>query len=447
MRIRSRVPADCAVSESVGALPPLAVPALPGKIRHRVLRNGMTVCVVEQRTAPVVTSALFYRVGARDETPELSGAAHFLEHMMFKGSERFIAGEIDRRTQALGGVNNAFTSHDLTGYYFDFAADRWTHALEIEADRMRGLTLDPAQVTSERQVILEELSMCESEPWDALEMEVTAALYRPHPYGSPVLGTRESLAGIGAAELAAFHRAWYGPENAVLIVAGDVGEEAFAAAEVYFADLPGGRGIVRMPPASRPEPREMVRVSRRAGEVARVLLALPAPPATHPDHTALRLTLGALDGGKASPLHRAMVEEGQLASWVSCDLGESLDPGHIQIAAELVPGVEPAAAEAALLGELARIRSEGFSAEEIERARQILLADWTFLHERVHQQAITLGAALTLFDLRHPERTLGALARLDADSLNRAARRYLDPERGGVLGWSLPAGEEPEAEA
>jgi zinc protease len=119
------------------------IPALPGTPRLERLSNGLTVCLVENHQAPIVTSALFYRAGTRDEPQGHGGVAHFLEHMMFKGSARYGPGEIDRRTQALGGTNNAFTSHDATGYYFNFASDRWTEALEIEADRMTTLTLDP----------------------------------------------------------------------------------------------------------------------------------------------------------------------------------------------------------------------------------------------------------------------------------------------------------------
>ena len=151
--------------------------------------------------------------------------------MMFKGSARFGPGEIDRLTQALGGVNNAFTSHDATAYYFNFAADRWTEALAIEADRMTALTLDPEQVASERQVILEEIAMYDSEPWDALEMAVHNRLFAGHPYGHPVLGTREELLATGAEDLRAFHRRFYRPDNAVLVVAGDIGDGALDAVE------------------------------------------------------------------------------------------------------------------------------------------------------------------------------------------------------------------------
>ena len=152
------------------------------------LANGLEVVLIPNRQAPIVTTVLVYRAGARDEAPGASGAAHFLEHMMFKGAALYGPGEIDRRTQALGGMNNAFTSHDATAYYFAFASDRWREALAIERDRMTSLALDPAEFESERQVILEELAMYRDEPWDALELDVQAELYRGHRYGMPVLG-------------------------------------------------------------------------------------------------------------------------------------------------------------------------------------------------------------------------------------------------------------------
>ncbi len=414
-------------------------PTLPGTIRHQVLPNGLTLCRVESHNAPVVTCALFYRAGTRDEEPGLGGTAHFLEHMMFKGSRNYGPGEIDRLTQALGGVNNAFTSHDLTAYYFDFAADRWTEALAIEVDRMEHLTLDPDEVASERQVVLEEISMSASDPWDALEIEVMAALFHPHPYGRPVLGTEADLLRIGRDELAAFHSRFYRPENAVLVIGGDVGEEAAAAARACLGPVAGGRGLVRMPPPPPAASTELVRVARRQGEVPRLLWQRLAPHATHPSHPALRLLATVLGVGRASRLHRALVDEGQICTWVSVDLTETLETGYLSVAAELVPGEDPARVEGVLFEEMARLSASGPSEEEVERAKQIAVADWIFGHERVHQQALALGGALTLFDLRHPERQLGRLLAADLGDLQRTAARWLDSGGGGVLGWSLPA--------
>jgi zinc protease len=423
---------------TAAALP--AAPRLPGRARVERLPNGLTVCLLEHRQAPLVTAALWYRAGTRDEPETHLGAAHFLEHMMFKGSRRYGPGEIDRRTQAKGGTNNAFTSHDATAYYFSFASDRWREALDIEADRMRGLLLDPREVENERQVIQEEIGMYEDDPWDALEIHALREFFGGHPYGRPVLGTRATVAATGAADLARFHRDFYRPANAVLVVGGDVGPEALDAVALAFGDLEGA--AADRPALRAPAPPEgLRRLERRQGEVPRMLLTLPAPAATHPDHAALRLVVALLAGGRASRLHSALVDEGQLALAVSADLAESQLPGGLVFGMELLPGVEAARAEAALLAELAAVRGAAAAPAEIERAKQVVIADWTFGHERVHQQALTAGFELTLFELGHHERELEALLGASPDEVAAVAGRYLDPERSGLLAWSLPADE------
>ncbi len=411
----------------------------PARIRR--LDNGLTVCTVEDRRAPLVALAVVYRAGARDETTREAGAAHFLEHMMFKGSRRFGPGEVDRLTRALGGSNNAFTSHDATLYYFTFAADRWRRALEIEADRMAALTLDPAEVASERQVILEEIAMYESEPWDALEMRVAADFFGGHPYGRPVLGTRESLAQIDGAVLGDFHRRFYRPSNAVVAVAGDIGAGVEAEVAAAFGDLDGPAAPS---PASHPGERlrQLHRIERRQGEVPRMLLTLPAPGAADPEHPLLLLLLAVLGSGRASRLHRGLVEEGQLCVFVTTELVETVEPGAATIALEVVPGIEPARVEAELLAAVDRLRAAGPSAEEVARAKKILLADWIFGHEKGHQLAFLLGSALATFDAEHPWRYLERLRSAEVGDLQPIAERYLDPAAGGIVGWSLPKGSE-----
>ena len=406
--------------------------------RIRRLDNGLTLCVIESHRVPVVATAVVYRAGTRDESPGSGGAAHFLEHMMFKGSERFGTGEIDRLTRALGGSNNAFTSHDSTLYYFTFAADRWQRALEVEADRMAGLVLDPREVASERQVIVEEIAMYEGEPWDALDRAVTSELFAPHPYGRPVLGTREELEAIDAGVLRDFHRRLYRPANAVLVVAGDVDAAVDERVEEAFGGLEGGPPE---PATSRVSPRDpgvsLRRLERRQGEVPRMLLTFPAPAATDPDHVALTLLVSVLGNGRSSRLHRALVDEGQLCVWVSADLHETVDPGAVSVALEVVPGVDPARVEAEVLRQIDLLRERGPGDDEVARAKRILTADWVFAHEKVHQQAFLAGSALALFDLEHPWRTFDRLLAAEVGDLAATATRYLTPA-DGVLGWSRP---------
>ena len=428
--------AASAAAAAVAAFP--GGSCIPGRRQFARLANGLTVCVLENRQAPVVTTALCFRAGTRDDPAGHGGAAHFLEHMMFKGSARFGPGEIDRRTQALGGSNNAFTSHDATTYYFSFAADRWTEALAIEADRMASLTLDPRQVASERQVIREEIAMYDSEPWDALEVAVQARLFRGHPYGRPVLGTRGELRATGREELATFKRRFYRPDNAVLVVAGEAAEETvLAEVERTLGSLPpGAERRAGASPVTRPE--GMARLRRRKGEVPRLLLALAAPAGDHPDHAVLRLLVSLLGSGRSSRLYRALVDEGQLCSWIHTDLSESLEASHLTIAAEVVPGVEPARVEGELLRLLAELVAARPGLEEVERARQVALADWVLHHERVEQQALSLAVALALFDAEHLDRQMRRLLAASPAALHEAAGRYLRPELGSVLGWSLP---------
>ncbi len=406
--------------------------------RIRRFDNGLTLCVVENRRVPVVATAVIYRTGTRNESPGFGGTAHFLEHMMFKGSERFGPGEIDLMTRALGGSNNAFTSHDSTLYYFTFAADRWQRALDVEVDRMKGLLLDADEVDSERQVILEEIAMYEGEPWDALDRDVTSTFFAPHPYGRPVLGTREELATIDAGVLGDFHRRFYRPSNAVLVIAGDVGASVDDRVEEAFAALDGGPPPDRGPAAPRAGDSELARLERRQGEVPRMLLTFPAPAATDPDHAALMLLVSVLGNGRSSRLHRALVDEGQLCVWISADLHETVDPGAVAVALEVVPGVEPARVEAEVLHQIDRLRAAGPSDAEVERAKRIIAADWVFAHEKVFQQAFLAGTALALFDLEHPWRYFDRLLVAEASDLGRVAERYLRPAGGGVLGWSLP---------
>ncbi len=356
---------------------------------------------------------------------------------MFKGSGRYAAGEIDRRTRELGGSNNAFTSHDSTAYYFSFSSEHWLEALDIEAERMDDLTLDPEEVDRERQVIEEELAMYESDPWDALDKAVHRVFFDDHPYGRPIVGKRKTLGAIDAEELRSFHREHYRPDNAVLVVAGAMGAEALARIEARFGDKePGAPARRALPEPVRPTCAD--RVERRQGDVARLLLAIPSPGADDPDYAPLRLLLTALGGPRTSRLAAKLVEDDQLCVGVSCEITESTEPSMAVVAAELLPGVEPAVVEERVQAELARLLSEPPSTDELDRARRILVADWVFGVERIHQQALAAGLAVCLFDRDYPERHLARALDATPDDLARVAERWIRPRQSSVTGWSLP---------
>ncbi|MGB5161961.1 MAG: pitrilysin family protein [Thermoanaerobaculia bacterium] len=406
-------------------------------IRSEQLSNGLQVYLVERRQAPVVATALCYRAGTLDEPPAREGVAHFLEHMMFRGSSEFGEGEIDRLTQALGGSNNADTSHDCTTYYFSFARDRWTTALEIEADRMAGLLFEPAVVEAERAIILEEVKMHQDDPWDALEEQVMAALYGHHAYGRPVLGTVDSLKCVDRMALAEFHSRCYRPENAVLAIAGDVGPEAFEEVERFFAEASGGerprsRSLGKMGPSSAQ------RVERHQGEVARLLCAVRAPALGEPEYPAMRLVVAILGTGRASRLNRSLVEEARSCAFVSVEMTETLVAGALLIAAELIPGWRPPKVERMLLNELERVADGFFEEDELARAKSLLIADWVFGHEQAQEMALTIATAGALMDPELPARHLEKIQSCSLLEVQEAAAQYLGAASPKVVGWSLP---------
>lgn len=415
------------------------------------LGNGLRVAWIDRPASPVVSTALCYRAGRRHDHARHGGSAHFLEHMMFRGSARFGAGELDRLTRRAGGHNNAFTTHDATLYEFAFAREHWPLALVLEADRMHALRIDPDDVERERRVIEEEIAMYRDDPWDALEQAVLARLFGRHPYGRAVLGRVADLRRTDASVLAAFHQRHYRPENAVLAIAGGAGEDVVARAEEAFAQpartvpMPAaGPGHKPDPaparaPEAKPRARATVRIRRHAGEVPRLLIALRAPPGDAEDHACLELLLAVLTTGRSSRLHRQLVDRQPRCAFVSAQVQESPDPGALTLAAELLPGVEPARVEACVLEALGALVRTPPAPAELRRARRMMVADWVFAHQRVEQQAVTSALTLGLFDAGHPRDRLGRLLTASRDRLHAAAQRWLDPEAGAVIGWSFDA--------
>lgn len=409
-------------------------------LESRVLANGLEVVALQRPDSPGVSVALWYDVGSREETAAELGAAHFLEHMMFKGSARFGPGVLDQRTQALGGSNNAFTSHDATVYWFRVPPEGWTEVLEMEADRMAALSLDPAEVESEREVIVEEIAMYASDPWDALEQDVLAALWGRHPYARPILGTAASLATLGAAELGAFRHRWYQPDRARLVVAGPLSiAEVVVRAESSFGAIAGTSlgPRVETPAAGPSRPR---RVKRRTGELARLMVAVAAPPTTSREHAHLRVLAAVLGSGRNSRLHARLVEHDQLCSFVSVHQGDGALGSVFSLTAELHEAADPARVEAAIGDEIRRLAESPPAGGELDRARRQIESGFVFGHESVHEQGLGVGGALALGeDSTQPERSLSWSLAATAEELAVAARQWLSAP-GRVVGWSLPRG-------
>ena len=435
--------------------------------RAETLGNGLRVVLLPQADAGSVAVVLCYLAGSRDERPDEHGLAHFLEHMMFKGSAAWAPGAIDRLTQRLGGTNNAFTSHDATVYHFQFERGAWEEALRIEADRMRGLSLLADEVELEREVILEEIRMAEDDPWDALERAVSRCVFGDHPYARPVLGTRESLRALGGAAVGSFHRRHYRPGRAVLVCAGGLppdalerieaalGGEAVAseapasgrpvspppsAAAGEGAGAPGGRRRAGLGPPVFDSGRNR-RVELRRGETARLLVAHPAPAPDDPAWVHVRLALAVLGSGRSSRIQRELVEENPLALWASVAVTGHRLGGMTILSAEAAAGVEPERLEEELCARVDGLAVRPPNASELKRAKRILFADWVFLHERIAERAVTAAFEHALFRPGFSRDTFDALAAATAAGVAGACETWLSPETR-VVGWSLPTAEQ-----
>ncbi len=411
------------------------------------LSNGLDVVVVPDRRAPVVTHMVWYRNGSADDPARKSGIAHFLEHLMFKGTEKWPAGEFSKVVAGLGGQENAFTSYDYTAYFQRVPKEHLRAMMEYEADRMTGLAFDEGVVAPERDVVLEERRMrVDADPSAQLGEEFSATLFKHHPYGTPIIGWEHEIETLSRDDAFAYYRRFYTPENAILVVAGDTDlTEVTRLAEATYGQL-AARG--EAPSRARPlEP--LARASRRVSladprvqqpSLRRGWLTPAYRTADKDEAFALDLAAEILGSGTTSRLYRTLAVERDLASGASAYfMGSMLDSAALQVSCSPRPGVEMAALEAGLDAELARFLSDGPTEAELTRAKTRLMADTIFSRDSQSTLARVFGAALAVGETI--EDVLAWPARIEAvgvGAITEAARRHLAADRS-VTGLLLPA--------
>lgn len=407
------------------------------------LTNGLTGVVIPMRRAPVVAHMVWYRVGSADESPGLSGMAHFLEHLMFKGTPNVGPGEFSRRVAREGGRDNAFTGHDYTAYFQQVAADRLELVMRMEADRMANILLDPKDIEPERLVILEErLQVVENNPRSRFRERLAAAFYLNHPYGRPVIGWEHEIRAIPREALLAFHAKHYGPGNAILVVQGDVTtEQVRRLAEATYGAVPPSARVPRVRPQEPPHDgeRRLVLRDRRVREpsLARLYLA-PNAHASRQTADALEVLAHLLGSGPASLLWRELVDTGLAANVAAFYGGDTVDPTEFGIYATPRPGVAPERLETALEQTIARILDDGVSTEEVGRSVREIVAGSVFARDSLMGGARSIGAALTVdLPLEHVEFWPRRLAEVTADRVTEAARSVLRRD-GALTGWLVP---------
>jgi zinc protease len=430
-----------AVVLAAGGLAPAAEPnRTTDAVVAATLDNGLRVLLLEDRRSPIVTVQVWYRVGSRNEARGATGIAHFLEHLMFRGTARYGSGLFARLVERNGGQYNAFTSQDVTSYYVNLAADRLDLVLELEADRMHNLLLDPKIIASEREVVIEERrTRTEDDPGGALGEEVSATAFRAHPYGQPIIGWPTDLQRITPEEIGAFYRAYYVPNNAMLVAVGDFeATEVLGKVKATFGPIPRGAEpptVLAVEPPQSSERR--VRVQRPA-QLPIVYLGYPVPNQTSPDAAALEVLSVVLSGGRASRLYRDLVHERQLAVVAGGDYSYfSLDPNLFWFWATPLPGQTAETLEKELLSHLERLKREPVSEVELARAKNQIEAGFVFQEDSIHRRASLLARFELIGGYALKDRYLGAIRAVSAADVQRVAGAYFQDDKKNV-GILLP---------
>jgi zinc protease len=434
--------------------------AAAAEVSTFTLDNGMEVVVLEDHRAPVVVHMVWYRAGAADEDPGKSGIAHFLEHLLFKSTDTLASGELSRVVSANGGSDNAFTSYDYTAYFQRIAADRLDLVMGMEADRMRNIRFVPEEVDTERQVILEERNQrTDSDPGAIFSEQRMAAQYMNHPYGLPIIGWRHEMEDLSIEDARAFYDAHYWPNNAILIVAGDVTpEEVRALAEKHYGVIPANPDLAERERVGEPPQLAERRLTFEDPRVAqpyviRTYLAPERDAGAQEEAAALTLLAEILGGSNAtSVLGQKLQFETQTSIYTAAFYSDvSLDDTTFGLVIVPAEGVTLAEAEDALDEAIAEFMAEGVDPAQLERIKMQVRASIIYGEDELSSLARLYGMGLTSgLTIADIEAWPDVLKATTAEDIMAAAERVFDRRRA-VTGWltapqETPAETQPEAE-
>ena len=368
------------------------------EIFEKTLSNGLKVIVKEDHRAPVLVQQVWYRAGSMDESTGTTGIAHVLEHMMFKGTKTVPKGEFSKRIAAAGGRENAFTSYDYTAYFQQLHKDKLELAMKLESDRMQNLVLSDEEFAKEIKVVMEERRMrTDDQPHALVSERLMAMAYQEHPYQHPVIGWMNDLKTLTAADARTWYQRWYAPNNAVLIVAGDVkASEVFIMAQRYYGGIPA-RALPKRKAFIEPAQMGIKRFTIKApAELPLLVMAYHAPTVRDPEKDitpyALEVLAGILDGNQSARLNKTLVRELQLASSAGAGY-DSTARGPALFTLEAAPseGVTVVELEAALREQLALLARDGVSAQELSRVKAQVTANEVYKRDSVMYQAMQIG--------------------------------------------------------
>jgi zinc protease len=423
MRIRTLLPF---------LLAPWLLTAANANPYETTLKNGLRVIVKEDRRAPTAVQMVWYRIGSVDEVDGASGVAHVLEHMMFKGTPSFGPGEFNKRVAAAGGRDNAFTSRDYTAYFQQVPKEKLEEMVQLEADRMRHLNVDAKEFEQEIKVVMEERRMrTDDNPQAKLFEQMNAVAFQAHPYRRPIIGWMNDLETMTAADAKAWYDTWYVPNNATLIITGDVDHKnVFILAEKYYGPL-DGRPLPTRKAQTEPVQEGTRRVSVKApAELPVLIMGYKAPILRDVekdiDPYALDMLSAVLDGHDAARFNKHLVREQKVALSVGIDYDATArGPGMIYLSGSPAEGKTVPELEAALRSEIERVQKDGVSEQELKRAKAQLLASEVYKLDSMFGQAMEIGQTEAVgLSYKQLDRMLEKLQKVSAAEVQAVAKKY-----------------------
>jgi zinc protease len=418
----------------------LSRPAKSAEVQTRTLDNGLQVLVLEDHSAPLVCSFIWYRVGLRNEGPREAGLSHFLEHMLFKGSEKYSGREVDRLITQRGGYYNGFTSMDYTAFVETIAPSSLDLALDIESQRMAHALIAAEDVESEKGVVISEFEGSENSPSFLLRKKVMEAQFPGEPYGRQVIGDKDDLHALTREQVLSYYHHYYVPNNASLVVVGDVSAaDVFAKAQQYFGGIPRGN---TPPPAPNPGrgPTGEKRVTLDLpGRTSYVQAVYQVPPIQGPDHVALEVLQNVLSGGRTGRLYQGLVDTGIAADAYGADY-ENPEPTVFAFEIALRPGVPHQRAEDALGKVLADVQNTLVGEEELQKAKNQTKANFVYSADGVTKLAQQIGYYHTIYTYQYLKDFPAKVDAITAADLQRVAKQYFVPQNR-TMGWLVATGE------
>lgn len=404
------------------------------------LDNGLKVIIIEDHKVPIATFQVWYRVGSRNEISGKTGLSHLLEHMMFKGTPKYGPKTFSKIIQRNGGVDNAMTTKDYTMYFETLSSDRINIAIDLESDRMRNLILDPKETLSERNVVMEERRLrYEDDPQSSLFELVTASAIMNHPYRNPVIGWMSDLSNIKVDDLREFYKAHYKPENAFIVVAGDVkSDEIIEKIKSVFRQEATGISQPQMKniTVETQQKGEKRVILKKEAELPYILIAYHTPSIPHEDSYALDVLSTILSGGKSSRIYRSLVYDKKIALDAGSDYsGMYIDPFLFFLWATASPGKGIAEVEKALYDEIERIKSEPPSERELQKAKNQIESFFIFSQDSLYMQAMVNGKFEILGSWTLKDKYLEEIKKVKPEDIQRVAKKYLteDNRTVGIL--------------